>query len=112
MCTIREKVFFFLNNSAISLIIQKYPILQWKVVCKKTCDTPRHLKTTNSPDEGKINLIRKRLEGIKGTFLKMVEKICFKHDDSIMEKNLKQSQISHRKQREAIKRQSLVVIKV
>lgn len=38
------------------------------------CDTPRHLKTTNSPDEGKINLFRKRLEGIKGTFVKIVKK--------------------------------------
>lgn len=71
------------------------------------CDTPIHLKTTNSPDESKINLFRKRLEGIKGTYVKIVKKTV----SSMMTVSWKQSQIFHRK-KETIKRQSLVVIKV
>lgn len=62
------------------------------------CDTPIHLKTTNSPDESKINLFRKRLEGIKGTYVKIVKKTCFKHDDSIMENYFKtKSDLSQKK---------------
>lgn len=76
------------------------------------CDTPRHLTTTNSPDEGKINLFRKRLEGIKGTFVKIVKKTVSSMMTVSWKIILKQSQISHRKKRETIKRQSLVVIKV
>lgn len=75
------------------------------------CDTPRHLKTTNSPDEGKINLFRKRLEGIKGTFVKIVKKTVSSMMTVSWKIILKQSQIFHRK-KETIKRQSLVVIKV
>lgn len=64
------------------------------------CDTPIHLKTTNSPDESKINLFRKRLEGIKGTYVKIVKKNCFKHDDSIMENYFKtKSDLSQKKKR-------------
>lgn len=72
------------------------------------CDTPRH----NSPDEGKINLFRKRLESIKGTFVKIVKKTVSSMMTVSWKIILKQSQISRRKKRETIKRQSLVVIKV
>lgn len=53
------------------------------------CDTPKHLTTTNSQDESIINVIPKRLEGLKGTFAKMVEKTCSQHDDNIMEMKTK-----------------------
>lgn len=75
------------------------------------CDTPIHLKTTNSPDESKINLFRKRLEGIKGTYVKIVKKTVPSMMTVSWKIILKQSQIFHRK-KETIKRQSLVVIKV
>lgn len=53
------------------------------------CDTPKHLTTTNSQDKSIINVIPKRLEGLKGTFAKMVEKTCSQHDDNIMEMKTK-----------------------
>lgn len=67
------------------------------------CDTPRHLTTTNSPDEGKINLFHKRLEGIKGTFVKIVKKTVSSMMTVSWKIILKQSQISHRKKERLLK---------
>lgn len=50
------------------------------------CDTQKQLMTTNSPDESTSNVILKRLEGLEGTVVKMVEKICSQHDDNVNKK--------------------------
>lgn len=63
------------------------------------CDTPKHLTTTNLPDESIINVILKRLEGLKGTFVKMVEKSCSQHDNNIMENLKTKSDLSQKSKR-------------
>lgn len=50
------------------------------------CDTQKQLMATNLPDKSILNEILKRLEGLEGTFVKMVEKICSHHDDNANEK--------------------------
>lgn len=50
------------------------------------CDTKIQLTTTNSLDVSILKVILNRLEGLEGTFVKMVEKICSRHDDNVNEK--------------------------
>lgn len=50
------------------------------------CDTQLQLTTTNSPDVSILKVILNILEGLEGTFVKMVEKICSQHDDNVNEK--------------------------